>query len=71
MDAGAAISVELAIDSGKISGTTGTNPPPAATGKAQSLGDSVATAPTPVPATAALALFDSAYQQLLHGGANQ
>jgi para-nitrobenzyl esterase len=43
----------------------------AATGKAQILGDSVATESQTVPASATLAFFDSAYQQLLQGGANQ
>jgi para-nitrobenzyl esterase len=43
----------------------------AASGKAQVLGDSVAAASAPVPTTAAIAFFDSAYQQLLQGGANQ
>jgi para-nitrobenzyl esterase len=43
----------------------------AATGKAQVLGDTVATEPKSVPAAATLAFFDSAYQQLLKGGANQ
>jgi para-nitrobenzyl esterase len=43
----------------------------ATTGKAQILGDTVATEAASVPATAALGFFDSAYQQLLKGGANQ
>jgi para-nitrobenzyl esterase len=43
----------------------------AATGKAQILGDTVATESATVPATATMAFFDSAYQQLLKGGANQ
>jgi para-nitrobenzyl esterase len=43
----------------------------AATGKAQVLGDVVATESQTVPASATLAFFDSAYQQLLQGGANQ
>src|SRR5688572_16248619 len=43
----------------------------AATGKAQILGDTVATESQTVPASATLAFFDSAYQQLLQGGANQ
>jgi para-nitrobenzyl esterase len=43
----------------------------AATGKAQVLGDSVATESGSVPAAATLKFFDSAYQQLLKGGANQ
>jgi para-nitrobenzyl esterase len=43
----------------------------AASSKAQVLGDTVATQPTTVPAPAALAFFDSAYQQLLKGGSNQ
>jgi len=43
----------------------------AATGKAQVLGDTVATETASVPPTATLAYFDSAYQQLLKGGANQ
>lgn len=43
----------------------------AATGKAQILGDTVATQSQTVPASATLAFFDSAYQQLLQGGANQ
>jgi para-nitrobenzyl esterase len=42
-----------------------------ATGKAQILGDSVATEIATTPAAATLAFFDSAYQQLLKGGANQ
>jgi para-nitrobenzyl esterase len=40
-------------------------------GKAQILGDDVATESQTVPASATLAFFDSAYQQLLQGGANQ
>ncbi|HZF28364.1 MAG TPA: carboxylesterase family protein [Gammaproteobacteria bacterium] len=43
----------------------------AATGKAQVLGDSVATETESHPAAATLAFFDSAYQQLLKGGSNQ
>jgi para-nitrobenzyl esterase len=44
----------------------------AASGKAQVLGDTVTTEAAPtLPAPAALAFFDSAYQQLLKGGANQ
>jgi para-nitrobenzyl esterase len=43
----------------------------AATGKAQVLGDTVATEIHSVPAAATLKFFDSAYQQLLKGGANQ
>jgi len=43
----------------------------AATAKAQILGDAVATESQTVPASATLAFFDSAYQQLLQGGANQ
>ena len=43
----------------------------AATGKAQVLGDTVATEASAVPAAATLRFFDSAYQQLLKGGANQ
>ena len=43
----------------------------AASGKAQVLGDTVATEATTVPAAATLTFFDSAYQQLLKGGANQ
>jgi carboxylesterase type B len=43
----------------------------AATGRAQILGDTVATEETTVPAAATLAFFDAAYQQLLKGGANQ
>lgn len=43
----------------------------AATGKAHVLGDTVATETTPVPAAGTLGFFDSAYQQLLKGGANQ
>ncbi len=43
----------------------------AATGKAHVLGDTVATETTSVPAVATLSFFDSAYQQLLKGGANQ
>ena len=43
----------------------------AATGKTQILGDTVATESQTVPASATLAFFDSAYQQLLQGGANQ
>jgi para-nitrobenzyl esterase len=43
----------------------------AATGKAQVLGDTVATETDSVPAAATLKFFDSAYQQLLKGGANQ
>ena len=43
-----------------------------ATGKAQVLGDTVATEATnSVPVAATLKFFDSAYQQLLKGGANQ
>jgi para-nitrobenzyl esterase len=42
-----------------------------ATGKAQVLGDTVTTESQTVPAVATLAFFDSAYQQLLQGGANQ
>jgi para-nitrobenzyl esterase len=40
-------------------------------GKAQILGRSVHTEGATVPAAATLAFFDSAYQQLLKGGANQ
>jgi len=43
----------------------------ASTGKAQVLGDTVATEAGSVPAAATLKFFDSAYQQLLKGGANQ
>jgi len=43
----------------------------AATGKAQVLGETVMTEATTVPAATTLAFFDSAYQQLLKGGANQ
>jgi para-nitrobenzyl esterase len=43
----------------------------AATGKAQILGDTVATEVATMPAARTLAFFDSAYQQLLKGGANQ
>jgi para-nitrobenzyl esterase len=43
----------------------------ASTGKAQVLGDTIATETGSVPATATLKFFDSAYQQLLKGGANQ
>ncbi len=43
----------------------------AATGKAQILGDTIATESPSLPAAAKLAFFDSAYQQLLKGGANQ
>ncbi len=43
----------------------------AATAKAQILGDAVGTESQTVPASATLAFFDSAYQQLLQGGANQ
>jgi carboxylesterase type B len=43
----------------------------AATGRAQILGDTVATEPATLPFAAKLAFFDSAYQQLLKGGANQ
>lgn len=43
----------------------------AASGKAQVLGDVVATESRPVPAAATLTFFDLAYQQLLKGGANQ
>jgi para-nitrobenzyl esterase len=43
----------------------------AATGKAHVLGDTVATETTPVPPAGTLSFFDSAYQQLLKGGANQ
>jgi para-nitrobenzyl esterase len=43
----------------------------AATGTAQVLGDTVATQTASIPATATLGYFDSAYQQLLKGGANQ
>jgi len=43
----------------------------AATGKAQVLGDTVATETHSLPAAATLKFFDSAYQQLLKGGANQ
>jgi para-nitrobenzyl esterase len=43
----------------------------AATGKAQVLGDSVGTESSSVPTAATLKFFDSAYQQLLKGGANQ
>ena len=35
------------------------------------LGDAVATESQTAPASATLAFFDSAYQQLLQGGANQ
>jgi para-nitrobenzyl esterase len=42
-----------------------------ASGKAQILGDTVTTESQTVPASATLAFFDSAYQQLLQGGANQ
>jgi para-nitrobenzyl esterase len=43
----------------------------AAVGHAQVLGDAVATESQTMPASATLAFFDSAYQQLLQGGANQ
>jgi para-nitrobenzyl esterase len=43
----------------------------ATSGKAQILGETVHTESATVPAAAALAFFDSAYQQLLKGGANQ
>jgi para-nitrobenzyl esterase len=43
----------------------------AATGKAHVLGDTVAAATTSAPAAGTLSFFDSAYQQLLKGGANQ
>ena len=43
----------------------------AATGKAQMLGDTVATESQTVPPSVTLGFFDSAYQQLLKGGANQ
>jgi para-nitrobenzyl esterase len=43
----------------------------AATGRAQLLGDTIATATAAVPAATTLKFFDSAYQQLLQGGANQ
>jgi para-nitrobenzyl esterase len=43
----------------------------AASSKAQILGDTVATETTAAPTTATLSYFDSAYQQLLKGGANQ
>jgi para-nitrobenzyl esterase len=43
----------------------------AATGKAQVLGDVVATETASAPPAPTLAYFDSAYQQLLKGGANQ
>jgi para-nitrobenzyl esterase len=43
----------------------------AATGKAQVLGDTVVTETDSVPAATTLKFFDSAYQQLLKGGANQ
>jgi para-nitrobenzyl esterase len=43
----------------------------AATGKAQVLGDTVTTETASLPAATTLAFFDSAYQQLLKGGANQ
>jgi hypothetical protein len=42
-----------------------------ASAKIQILGATVATATGSVPAAATLAYFDSAYQQLLHGGARQ
>jgi hypothetical protein len=38
--------------------------------KAQILGDAVVTESQTVPASATLAFYDSAYQQLLQGGAN-
>jgi para-nitrobenzyl esterase len=41
------------------------------TGKAQVLGDTVATETASLPPATTLAFFDSAYQQLLKGGANQ
>jgi para-nitrobenzyl esterase len=40
-------------------------------GRAQILGDSVATETTTTPSAATLAFFDSAYQQLLKGGFSQ
>jgi para-nitrobenzyl esterase len=43
----------------------------ATTGRAQLLGDTIATATAEVPAATKLKFFDSAYQQLLQGGANQ
>jgi len=43
----------------------------AAAGKVQILGDTVTTEAVSVPSTATLGYFDSAYQQLLKGGANQ
>jgi para-nitrobenzyl esterase len=42
-----------------------------ANGKAQVLGDTVTTETASLPAATTLAFFDSAYQQLLKGGANQ
>ena len=42
-----------------------------ATGRAQVLGDTVAAETVSAPSAATLAYFDSAYQQLLKGGANQ
>ena len=42
-----------------------------ASGKAQVLGDTVATETASAPPATTLAYFDSAYQQLLKGGANQ
>jgi para-nitrobenzyl esterase len=43
----------------------------AASGRAQVLGETVMTEAKTVPAATTLAFFDSAYQQLLKGGANQ
>jgi para-nitrobenzyl esterase len=43
----------------------------AARSKAQVLGDTIATETATHPSPATLAFFDSAYQQLLKGGANQ
>jgi para-nitrobenzyl esterase len=42
-----------------------------ATGKAQILGDTIATESQTTPGSATLAFFELAYQQLLQGGANQ
>jgi hypothetical protein len=40
-------------------------------GKAQLLGDSVATETSTTPAAAKLEFFERAYEQLINGGANQ
>ena len=78
---GRALPEQVKIDAGIVTGTSGTSPGTrvfmgiplgsADRSKAQVLGDTVATETASAPPPATLAYFDSAYLQLLKGGANQ